>query len=90
MASRCKNVNEAKREWIRRHPCVCCGKWPSECSHLKHGVHKDDDAMGPMCRDCHQTLHNKGLRHVEREHHIDYASESSVNDPYGLKDHKEK
>lgn len=42
------------REWIKRQPCVVCGRTPSDAAHLKNGgMGRKDDVTGtvPMCSD---------------------------------------
>jgi len=70
--SRVKNRDEAKREWIRTFPCLvfphgdCVGT--TECAHIRHGVHKDDDCMVPLCRQHHQEQHNWGNLKFQRRY----------------------
>lgn len=60
--------------WIKEQPCVVCGHPVSDAHHLiGHGMGKmggkNSDLMAfPLCRACHDDLHNRGWRTWEAHH----------------------
>lgn len=60
--------------WIRQQPCLGCGRDPAgEAHHTgRHGVAQKppDDQAVPLCRACHQSLHDLTgpFRGFERRH----------------------
>lgn len=76
MPSKPKNVDEAKRAWIRSQPCIvgvgCVGV--VQCCHLRHGVNKDDRWMFPACAQHHTEHHSLGTRYFGLEYGLDLAA----------------
>lgn len=71
--------NEAYKRFIRRFPCVCCGKsrWIEAAHFGKHGISQkasDKDVL-PLCHICHQTgpkaYHKLGPVNFAAYHGID-------------------
>jgi hypothetical protein len=62
--------NNAYLAFLRRQPCLRCGKTPSDAAHVRFAPHgsgwryvgkgekPDDGRAVPLCRDCHRMQHD--------------------------------
>jgi len=57
--------------WVRKQPCVMCGRPAGEAHHIKGvghlsgvGLKADDSMVIPVCTDHHRMFHDKGDREL--------------------------
>lgn len=66
---------EARVKWVRLQECVVCGRWPSECAHVRsRGAGGKAADIVPLCIGCHRQQHDLGRRRFEALHGVDLAA----------------
>lgn len=70
-----RTYHSAERaEWISAHPCIACGKLPTENSHIRGGGmgrKGDYRFIVPKCKGHHQEYHRIGAKSFEAKYGVD-------------------
>lgn len=61
-------IDDAYLAFLRTKPCALCPAAASDAHHIRNRawreVKRNDATCAPLCRECHQLVHNQGLAHA--------------------------
>lgn len=69
--------SEGRVAWLKGFPCISCGtRARIQYSHARHGPTKTADEGVPQCADCHQDVHDRGIKTHQADYRVDLAAEA--------------
>lgn len=74
--------SEERVRWVKHHPCLVCGRTPSENAHTRSGGmgrKADADTIAPLCHEHHHEYDNHKAT-FEDTHGLDLKAEAKALD----------